>query len=641
MRLKSRLALFALSAAVAGALPLTAMLRAAAQPAPDSRAEEAGPAADPAAAAEAENNLTYAVTLPETGDEALDTAIRNASSLERLRETAPVDAYGLIGRALAESDNMRDALRSEGYYGGSARVTIDGQTPDTPGLAERLLARPEGAEPVPVAVTVEQGPQYRLAPVRLQAEPAGASIADAGETGLTEGDPARAQPVLDAEGRLRDTLRDAGYPFAAVRRRVTVNHDTRRMEVTFTIAPGPRPQFARPGVSGEERTDSALLGRIVAPMQGQGFSQKTIDETRKDLLSLGVFSTVRARAGERLDEAGNLPVTFTVAERPLHAIGFGAAYETRYGPTFTTYWEHRNLFGGAERLRLEAEVNRLGTTGDTSDTGGKIGASLRTPWFAGRNQTLTFDIAALRERPDAYDRDAFTLGALLEREFSPRLTYGFGPQIEFSRVTQDNVTTNYQLIGVLGQLRWNDTDSPLNPSRGIRAALLVNPIYSLGESNAFTRLRGQASTYLDVSGDKGSIIALRGVVGSIVGASFGGVPPDKRFYAGGGGSVRGYSYQSVGPRTASGEPAGGLSLVEGSIELRQRINGPLGMAAFVDAGSVTRDPTPDFGNLKVGAGLGVRYLTAIGPLRADVAIPLNKESGDSAFGLYVGIGQAF
>ncbi|PWC30510.1 autotransporter assembly complex protein TamA [Teichococcus aestuarii] len=645
MRLKSRLALVALSAAVAGALPLTAMLRAFAQPAPESRGAESGAAGTPAASQpevpQDEANLAYTVALPETGDEALDTAIRNASALERLRESAPVDAYGLIGRALAETDNMRDALRSEGYYGGSARIAIDGQAPDSPGLAERLLAREGNAEPVPVSVMVEPGPQYRLAPVRLQAEPAGASIADAGETGLKEGDPARAQPVLDAEGRLRDALRNAGHPFAAVRRRVTVDHDTNRMEVTFTVAPGPRPQFARPGVSGEERTDSDLLARIVAPMQGQGYSQKAIDDKRRDLLSLGVFSTVRARAGERLDEAGDLPLTFTVAERPLHAIGFSAAYETRYGPTFSTYWEHRNLFGGAERLRLEAEVNRLGTTGDTSDTGGKIGASLRTPWFAGRNQTLTFDIAALRERPDAYDRDAFTLGALLEREFSPRLTYGFGPQIEFSRVTQDNVTTNYQLLGLIGQLRWNDTDNPLNPSRGIRAALLVNPIYSLGESNAFTRLRAQGSTYFDVSGDKGSIIALRGVVGSIVGASFGGVPPDKRFYAGGGGSVRGYSYQSVGPRTASDEPAGGLSLVEGSVELRQRISGPIGMAAFVDAGSVTRDPTPDFGNLKVGAGLGVRYLTAIGPLRADIAIPLNKESGDSAFGLYVGIGQAF
>ncbi|WP_419898031.1 autotransporter assembly complex protein TamA [Roseomonas sp. USHLN139] len=640
MRLKSSLPLALFSASLGLAIPLVAVLHARAQEAPAAAEGDAESRENDAPEVAAERTVTYEVTLPETGDEALDSAISRASALDQLRERAPVDSYGLVSRAIAESGNMRDALRSEGYYAGTARILVDGTTPDTPGLADRLAAR-TGDTPIPVVITVEKGARYRLATVRLQAEPAGASLEDAGAAGLEEGTPARAQPILDAEGRMLTALRDAGHPFASLRRRVTVDHDTQRMEVTFLVAPGPRANFAQPSVTGEQRTHASLLASIVAPLEGQQYSQEKIDQTRRDLLSLGVFNTVRARAAERLDETGRLPVAYTVIERPLHAIGFGAAYETRYGPTFSAYWEHRNLFGGAERLRLEAEVNRLGTTGDTSDTGGKVGASLKTPWFAGRNQTLTFDIAALRERPDAYDRDAFTLGALLERTVSSRLSWGAGPQLEFSRVTQDAVTTDYQLVGVLGTLRWNDTDSPLNPSRGTRATVLVNPIYSLGESNAFTRLRVQGSTYFDISGDKGSILALRGVVGSIVGASFGGVPPDKRFYSGGGGSVRGYSYQSVGPRTASDEPAGGLSQIEGTIELRQRVSGNFGMAAFVDAGAVTRDPTPTFSNLKVGAGLGVRYLTAIGPLRADIGVPLNKERGDSAFGLYVGIGQAF
>ncbi|WP_157135915.1 autotransporter assembly complex protein TamA [Teichococcus cervicalis] len=638
MRLKSSLPLMILVAGAGLALPLLGLVQAAAQPAADSAVP---PEASPADTEAEERTVEYSVTLPETGDEALDDAISRASTLENLRERAPVDTYGLVSRAIAESNAMRDALRSEGYYAGRATILVDGAAPDTPGLADRLSARPAGAGPIPVTITVERGPQYRLDPVRLQAEPQGAALAEAGETGLEPDSPARAQPILDAEGRLTKALQDAGHPFAAVRRRVTVDHDTRRMQVTFLVSPGPRAQFARPGVTGERRTDSALLGRIVAPLEGETYSQERIGKARQDLLSLGVFSTVRARAADRLDEDGRLPLTYTVIERPLRAIGFSAAYETRYGPTFSTYWEHRNLFGGAERLRLEAEVNRLGSGSGTRDTGGRVSASLRTPWFAGRNQSLTFDIAALRERPDAYDRDAFTLGATLERALSPRLSVSAGPQLEFSRVTQDGATTDYQLVGLLGSLRWTDVDSPLNPTRGTRATLLVNPIYSLGESNAFTRLRAQGSTYFDLSGDQGSILALRAAVGSIVGASFGGVPPDKRFYSGGGGSVRGYSYQSVGPRTASDEPAGGLSQVEGSIELRQRVSGAFGMAAFLDAGSVTRDPTPAFDNMKFGAGLGVRYLTAIGPLRADVAVPLNRERGDSAFGLYLGIGQAF
>jgi translocation and assembly module TamA len=633
MRLKSRLALFVFSSLLL-ALPVAAGWQAFAQPA---RTPPPEPEQVPPAEAE-EKGVPYAVTVAKTGDGDLDTAITNNSALEQLRQRVPVDAFGLVSRALGEGDNLRDALRSEGYYAGTARITLAGEPVDAIGLADRLAAR-TGTEPVPVVITVERGPQYKLAPIRVQAQ--GAPASEAGPVGLDTGAPAKAQPVLDAEGRLTKALRDAGYPFAATARRVTVDHDTRQMEVTFIVTSGPRAQFATPEVSGQQRTRSDMLAKVVQPLAGQTYSQKALDETRAKLLQLGVFGTVRARAGERLDESGALPVSFVVSERPLHAIGFSAAYETEYGPTFSTYWEHRNLWGGAEKLRLEAEVNRLGTTGDVSDTGGKISAGLRSPWFLGREQTLSTDVALLRERPDAYDRDAFTLQALLERPITQKLTVSAGPQLEISRVTQDDVTRNYQLLGLIGQLRWQDVDSPLNPTRGLRAALLVNPIYSLGESEAFLRLRAQASTYLDLSGDKGSILALRGVVGSIIGSSFNGVPPDKRFYSGGGGSVRGYTYQAVGPETSDGDPAGGLSLVEGSIELRQRISGPWGMAAFVDGGSVTRNRTPAFGNLKLGAGLGVRYLTAIGPIRADVAVPLNREKDDAGFGVYIGIGQAF
>ncbi|MXP63236.1 outer membrane protein assembly factor [Roseomonas sp. M0104] len=631
MRLKPHLPWAALTATLLAALPHVLLPPAAAQGAPRAQPEAGGET-------EAAPTVEYEVDLPETGDDSLDEAIRRASALEQLRERAPVDAFGLVSRALADRDNMRDALRSEGYYSGTASITVAGEPPNTPGLADRLAGR-EG--PIPVAITVEHGPQYHIDSITLDTKPGGVSAEQAGPVELEKGSPARAQPIIDAQNKITSRLKDAGHPFVDVSRRVTVDHDSHTMQVAFTLDAGPQARFARPTVTGEERTDSDLVSRVVQPLEGEIYSEEEIEKKRQDLLSLGVFSTVRSRAADRLNEEGRLPLTYTVLERPLHALGFTAAYETRYGPTFSTYWEHRNLFGGAERLRLEAEINRLGTTGDTSDTGGKLAASLRTPWFAGRNQTLTLDVAGIRERLDAYDRDAFVFGALVERKVSKRLTFTFGPQVEFSRVTQDDVTTNYQLIGLLGQLTWSDVDSPLNPSRGLRAALLVNPIYSIGQGNVFTRLRGEVSTYYDFTGDKGSILALRGAVGSIVGASFEGVPPDKRFYAGGGGSVRGYDYQSIGPRTRLDEPAGGLSLVEGTVELRQRVSGPWGMAAFVDAGSVTQDQTPDFSNMKFGAGLGVRYLTGIGPIRADFAVPLNKERGDAAFGFYVGIGQAF
>lgn len=627
MRLKHSLLLLILTAPGAVAFSL---------PAPGQESPAAAPT-EPSAEVE-EVTRSYEVTFPETGDSELDDALRRASTLEQLRESVPVDSDGLIARALNEANSIRNALRSEGYYDGSGSVTLAGQAPDTPGLSARLTAMPG---PVPVVLKVEKGPQYLLAPIVVQAVPPGTALDDAGEVQLQAGSPARAQPIVDAQGKLTENLRNTGHPFPEVGRRVIVDHDTRRMEVTFRVAPGPVARFATPSVSGEERVNSRLLANVVQPLEGRVFSQERIDRTRRDLMGLGVFSTVRARAADRLDETGALPVAFTVVERPRRAIGFGAAYETRYGPTFSTFWEHRNLFGGAERLRLEAEVNRLGTGGGTSNAGGKLGANLRQPWFLGVNQTLVYDIAVLREKLDAYDRDAFTAAITLERPITDNLTIAAGPLGEISRVTQDDVTTNYQLLGVMGQARWEDVNSILNPTNGLRVTFLASPIYNFTDNALFTRTRAQAATYLDLTGDGGSVLALRGVVGSIIGAEQNSVPPNQRFYAGGGGSVRGYSFQAIGPRTRSNQPRGGLSLVEGSIELRQRLNGPLGMAAFVDAGSVGDDQTPEFGNLKLGAGVGVRYLTAIGPLRADVAVPLNRESGDSAFGLYIGIGQAF
>ncbi len=623
MRLKQSLLLLALTAPVAVVFSL---------PAPGQET----PATAPAEPEEVVR--TYEVTFPETGDESLDSALRRASSLGQLRETVPVDADGLIARAINESTAIRNALRSEGYYDGSGSVTLAGEAPEAQGLARRLAAMPE---PVPVVIRVQKGPQYHFAPVTVLAQPAGASLADAGTVAIEAGSPARAQPVVDAQSALAENLRNSGYPFPEVTRRVIVDHDSRMMEVTFRVAPGPVARFATPSVTGQEGVNDQLLANVVRPLSGQLYNRQAMDRTRRDLMSLGVFSTVRARAAERLDEAGALPVTYTVVERPRRAIGFGAAYETRYGPTFSTFWEHRNVFGSAERLRLEGEVNRLGTGGGTSNAGAKIGANLRQPWVFGVNQTLVYDIALLRERLDAYDRDAFTVAITLERPLTDHLTLTAGPLGEISRVTQDDMTTNYQLLGVLGQLRWENVDNQLNPTRGLRASGLVSPLYNFTDAAVFTRLRAQASTYIDFTEDGGSILALRGVVGSIVGAGPESVPPDKRFYAGGGGSVRGYAFQSIGPRTRNNNPRGGLSLVEASVELRQRVSGPIGMAAFVDAGSVGTDQTPEFSNVKVGAGMGLRYQTPIGPLRFDVAVPLNRESGDDAFGLYIGIGQAF
>ena len=451
--------------------------------------------------------------------------------------------------------------------------------------------------------------------------------------------------MLDAERTLLDRLLSAGHPLASqARRAVTVDHDSRTMDVAWQLAPGPFARFAVPRIAGTQRVDPAFLAAQAAPLAGQPFSPATLERQRSLLAGLGAFSAVRARAAERLDASGRLPVTFTVAERPRRAIGGSVAYETNFGPSIRAWWEHRNLLGRSERLRLEAEVSRIGVgnAGDATNMTYRIGGSFIQPGvFDLAGVTLRSSAYYLRERLDAYDRDAITADAILQRPLTERLIVRAGPQLDIGRIGPPAGTqTPYQILGLLFGARWDATDSLLNPTRGWRLDGTVTPSLSLSNTEPFLPLRLTGSVYWDIFGDKASVLAARGSVGSLLGGGRSVVPRHLRFYAGGGGSVRGYDYQSIGPRDERNRPSGGASVVEASLEWRQHVYGNFGAVGFVDAGNVGTGSLPA-GAMRLGAGLGVRYLTPIGPIRADVAVPLVAQRGSSGYGLYLGIGQAF
>lgn len=592
--------------------------------------------------------LNYKTEIKESGDSGVDSSVRAVSQLVQLQEQAPTGALGVLNRARADQDRFLRALESEGYWGGTARVTIAGLPLDSPELAERLeRLAPAQREPVPVVVTIEKGERYRIGSISIRSvapEGAAAVAAAAEDIGLRVGDPARAEPVLTAERRLRDRLLAAGHPLATVAGRETVvNHDRRQMDVAWRLAPGPEARFAPPEVEGAERVSTRFLERYAAGrLAGEPYSPERLERARRSVLALGPFASVRARAADKLDESGRLPTTFTVTERARHAIGFGAAYETNFGPSVRAYWEHRNLFGGAQRLRVEAEVARLGTEGSLDQSTYRGGVTYREPGLFGRDLTLVANLFVLRERLQAYDRNAIGGSVLFEQRVSERLNVFAGPTADFGASGPPGGTlSNYQIAGVTFGGRYDGTDSLLDPSRGWRLNGALTPSWSFSTSAPFAPLRVTSSAYLDVLGDRRTIFAVRGTIGSLMGATLGDVPRHMRFYAGGGGSVRGYDYQSIGPRDELNRPSGGASLLEASAELRQRVWGDIGAVAFVDAGTVGTSSAPDTSNLRVGAGMGLRYHTPIGPIRADVGFPLVKQRDSSAFGLYVGIGQAF
>lgn len=588
--------------------------------------------------APARAEIAHAVTVTETGDAELDRALRDTSPLLRLQTEAPVDAFGLIARATAEPAALEDVLRAAGYWGGLVEVRIAGELAGTPSLTQRIGLAPT---PVPVEVRVTPGPRYRLRRVEIRADaPADAAVVAAlPAPELRAEAPARTGAVLDAEAALVAALRRAGHPLAAIAdREVVVEHAAEAMDVAWTLAPGPRATFAMPEITGTSAVNPALTARVAGQLTNQPFDPAAIERTRRALLALGAFDTVRSRAATRLDEAGQLPVTFALIDRPRNAAGISLAYETNYGPTARIFYERRNLFGNAERLRLEAEGARLGLGAE--DANGRLGANFRRPGLFDGTTSLVIDAAALRERLNAYDRNAVVASVLLERPFGDRWVLQAGPVLDFGEVGRDGNLQSAQLAGALLGARFDTTDSALDPTRGMRASGTVIPYFGFDEGGGFVRAIGSLSFYFDVAGEGATVVALRGRAGTVIGADRV-VPLDKRFYAGGGGSVRGVEYQAIGPRDAQGRPEGGTRLVEGSIEIRQRVSGPFGIVAFLDGGSVGTGQVPDTSGLRFGAGLGVRYATGIGPLRIDVAMPLQQRDGEAPYGVYVGLGQSF
>ena len=582
----------------------------------------------------------YKVTLAKTGDGALDTALTQSSSLISLNTKAPVGPFALVARAQDDVGRFTTALRSAGYYASTVKVTIAGRPLDDPGLPTALDATP-AATTVPVDVAFDRGPLFHLRRVSLTGDAIPPDVR--AKFGLESGQPAIASAVLAGHDRVLTALQDDGYALAKVDPLVvTLIADAQSLDVSEHVTTGPRLDIGAITFTGLDEVNDSYVRRRLLLKPGEQYSPASIEKARQDLASLAVFSSVRVTAADHVDASGRLPVTIAFTERPRHIVSLGAAYSTDLGGSVTASWEHRNLFGNGETLTLSAAATELGGS-DAKQPGYNVGAIFTKPDWLVRDQTLTFNATALKEYLDSYNRTAFILGGSVERKLTPNITVSAGLVATQEKVTQEGTTRNYELLGVPIGVKFDNTDSLFEPTRGFRASASVTPTESFGGtagSTTFVITRLSGSTYVNFFSGK-TILALRALLGSVTGASRFELPPDQRFYGGGSDSIRGYKYQYVSPHFADNKPQGGTSIDAATIELRQRVWGSIGAVAFVDAGQVGTGGSPGDGKLRVGAGIGARYYTAIGPIRADFAVPLVKEPGSDAFEIYIGIGEAF
>jgi translocation and assembly module TamA len=264
------------------------------------------------------------------------------------------------------------------------------------------------------------------------------------------------------------------------------------------------------------------------------------------------------------------------------------------------------------------------------------------PDYLMRDQSLELDLHAVKQSLQAYDQEALMQKVALNRKFSTYWSGSIGLAGEQESIEQEGTRRHYNLIGLPISVRYDSTTSLLSPTSGIRAQVSATPTESLGTpSTTFVIMQMSGSTYLDMAGNGRSVLAFRGLIGKVYGTGVFGLPPDQRFYAGGSATARGYRYQSIGPHFPDEKPTGGTAISAGSVEVRQRILGNYGIVAFADAGQFSSTGAPFTQPWRIGAGVGARYYTSIGPIRLDVAVPLNKEPGGDSFELYIGIGEAF
>lgn len=584
--------------------------------------------------------LPYTVDLPPTNEAPLDAALKDSSTLIGLRDAAPVGPFALVTRAREDKARLETALGSFGHYDGRVAIRIAGRDLDDPDLPAALDAAPG---PVPVAIAITVGPTYRLRRISLAGppDPAGRAIAQRALK-LAPGAPARAADVLGAEASMLEALRGSGHALATVSApAATLDPAAQALDVAFEVNAGPSVNLGPISIQGAPGVDDAYIRRRLLIHQGDLFDPARIEAARQDLAAAGVFATVRAKAADTLDRNGQIPIAIDLTERPRRVVGFTAAYSTDLGASAGVTWQHRNLFGAAEQLNLGANVTGGGSA--SRRPGYNVTAALTKPDVIARDQSVIVSLQAVKESLDAYDRTAVLGGIQLSRKLTDTLSATAGVQAQQSRIAQEGVTRDYTLIGLPLGLKYDNTGPQglFEPARGVKASLTATPTASLRAGANFTIVQATASTYVNLGEPGRSVIALRATLASIQGATTFQVPPDQRLYAGGSGTVRGYKYQSVGPRFADNRPTGGTSLGAATIEYRQRFGENLGAAVFVDAGQVDTRSTPFSGQLRAGAGAGARYYTPIGPIRLDVAIPLNKQRGDDAFELYIGIGQVF
>ncbi len=539
-------------------------------------------------------------------------------------------------RARADRQLLLDILNGQGFFDADVRVSAEAPPPPAEGAQ---------AAPFTLVLTALPGRRYYLGEIMFAAPPVLPDDLITRNFVPKSGDAIVADTILAAEANISVVLPQNGYPFAKVGQRdILLDGDTGLGDYTLPVETGNRSYFGQLRSEGNEAFSADHVAILRRFKTGDLYDSRLVDDLRAALVATGLLSTVSVEpvAGEGTAPDGTPYADLLVRQEagPPRTLAASGGYGTGQGFRAEASWTHRNLFPPEGSLTV---AGVLGTQEQAASV------ALARANAGKRDRNIEISLSALHNSYDAFDAYTGRLAAVMSRVSTPiwqkKITWSAGVELlatyegefDFARNLRDRRI--YYVAALPGQVGFDRSDDLLNPTKGYRLNLRLSPEASLGSGTQFyARAILDASYYYPATDSL--VLAARARVGSISGIERADLAPSRRFYGGGGGSVRGFGYQQLGPKDPNNDPIGGRSTNEAAIEARYRF-GNFGVVGFVDAGQVYESSIPKFDDWRFGVGIGGRFYTNFGPVRLDIATPINRQTGESKVSVYVSIGQAF
>jgi len=589
------------------------------------------PAATKVEVADAVPEVRYSVNIEGLEPVGLEGRFKSLSDLEQGHGKA---ANGAVITARAREDEALALrlLRSEGYYDAVASSRVE---PDA-GRPGQSVA----------TIMVVPGGRYSLGTIAIDGPDTIPPGLAREALALRTGDPIVAPAIEAAEGAVALKLPQQGYPFVKVGDRdVVLDGMSHVGDYVLPVDPGPRSSFGTYSTKGKLAFDARHVGVLARFKPGELYDERKVNDLREALVATGLFNSVAiepARTGAIApDGTEQVDLVVTQNAGKPRRLAATAGYSTGEGIRLDASWTHRNIFRPEGSLAFTAIAG-------TQEQGAT--AVFRRANAGRRDRTVLLSLSADRQDFKAYKALTLGLSGRISRDSTPiwqkKWTWAYGFELLGTRENAYQPALgkrdyqNYAIGGINGQLGFDSTDNLLNPTRGFRALVRLSPETEQTQGSNYRYVRGQidGSAYYSLSDSL--VLAGRVRAASIAGAPRDAIAPSRRLYSGGGGSVRGYGFQELGPRDPNNDPIGGRSLVEAAAELRYRF-GNYGIVPFIDAGQAYASTAPQFTDLRYGVGIGGRYYTNFGPLRLDVATPIGRRKGEPKVAIYISIGQAF